>query len=574
MKTMEILRRFRVQLIIIIVALAVIALVLLGQQSPLGEGLLAPSAGGQYVEGLIGRPGRYNPLLDSYNQVDRDVNRLIFSSLFKFDTYGAPQADLVDSWGVSVTGEIVNIRLREDARWHDGAPVTARDVLFTIQLMRFPDAPIPKDVQALWAQVEVVVFDDINMQFVLPEPYAPFMDYLDFGVLPEHLLGGKDIATLVTDPYNLAPVGSGPYKFEEVIVTGDRITDIVLTANGDYYGGGPLIQQIVFRYFDSTAEALTAYKEGRISGIGQIDADTLVDVLNEPNLNVHTARLPRLSLVVFNLANENVPYFRNARVREALYMALNRPWMAAEALHGQALLADGPILPGSWAYYAELPRIDFDPDGAITILRQEGYVIPANGGAVRELDGIRMAFELAHPDTVEHAALAEMIREYWAAIGVQVTLVAVDYETLLEDYLSPRAFEAVLVDYDMTGSPDPDPYPFWHQSQIAEGQNYSGWDDRRASEYLEKARVSTFGNERLRLYRNFQVHFVRELPALPLYFPVYNYAITREIQGVTLGALYDPSDRFNQIASWFLVAGVPAEEIAPDIIGVTPEATP
>lgn len=571
---MEILRRFRVQIIIIIVALTVIALILISQQSPLGDGVLAPSAGGQYVEGLVGRPGRFNPLLDAFNPVDRDVNRLIFSSLFKFDAYGEPQPDLVEEWGSSITGETINIKLRENALWHDGAPVTARDVLFTIQLMRLPEAPLPEDVKALWGLIEVVVFDDYNMQFVLPEPYAPFMDYLDFGVLPEHLLGGKDISALVADPYNLAPVGSGPYQFEELIVTGERITDVVLGANENYYLDGPLIQQVVFRYFDSTAEALAAYKEGRISGIGQIDSATLVDVLNEPNLNVHTARLPRLTLVVFNLTDERLAYFQNPQVREALYMALNRPWMAAEALNGQAILADGPILPGSWAYYPDLPRVDFDPDAAIEMLRAEGYIIPASGGAVRELDGIRMIFELAHPDTPEHTALAEMIVEYWAAVGVQAITVAVDYETLLSEYLAPREFDAVLVDYDMTGSPDPDPYPFWHQSQIAAGQNYSGWDDRRASEYLEKARVSSFGSERVRLYRNFQVHFVRELPALPLFFPVYSYAITREVQGLTLGALYDPSDRFNQIAEWFLLAGAPVEEVVPDVTGSAPAATP
>lgn len=567
---MEIIRRFRIQLIIVILALAVIALVLLGQQNPLGGLSPAPSAGGQYVEGLVGQPSRFNPLLDSFNQVDRDVNRLIFSSLFKFDSHGSPVPDLVAQWGTSLTGEILNIRLREGALWHDGAPVTSRDVLFTIQLMRLDGAPLPEDVQALWNAVEVVLLDDYNLQLILEEPYAPFMDYLDFGVLPEHLLAGRDISAIISDPFNFAPVGSGPFQFDQLITSDGRITDVVLTANPNYYGEGPLLQQVVFRYFDSTAAALDAFRAGRIMGIGWVDAESLEAVLAEPGLSAYSGRLPRLTTVIFNLGDDRLPYFQNPQVREALTLALNRPWLLAVALNGQGVLADSPILPGSWAYFDGLPRLGYDPQQAIGILRAAGYVIPASGGNVREQDGIAMDFELVHPDTEMHRLLAEMIAEYWAAVGVRVNLTAVDYETLLADYLGPREFDAALVDFDMTGSPDPDPYPFWHQSQIVGGQNYSGWDDRRASEYLEKARVSSFSGERIRLYRNFQVHFGRELPAVPLFFPVFTYAVSNEVLGISLGALYDPSDRFNQVQRWYLFARAGSEQAEPAITVLTP----
>jgi peptide/nickel transport system substrate-binding protein len=147
-----------------------------------------------------------------------------------------------------------------------------------------------------------------------------------------------------------------------------------------------------------------------------------------------------------------------------------------------------------------------------------------------------------------------LIREYWAAIGVQVNLIGVPYEQLVSDHLETRDYEAALVDLNLSGNPDPDPYPFWHQSQAAAGQNYSQWDDRRGSEYLEKARVSSNYQTRLRLYRNFQVHFTRELPALLLYYPIYNYAVDQQVQGLTLGGVYSHSDRLNRLPTWFLVA--------------------
>jgi hypothetical protein len=119
-------------------------------------------------------------------------------------------------------------------------------------------------------------------------------------------------------------------------------------------------------------------------------------------------------------------------------------------------------------------------------------------------------------------------------------------------HLEPRAYQAALVDLNMARSPDPDPYPFWHQAQITGGQNYAQWDDRQASEYLEQARVEQDVAERKRLYDNFQVRFANELPSLPLFFPVYNYAIDDKVQGVTVGPLYDASDRLANAARWFL----------------------
>jgi len=127
-------------------------------------------------------------------------------------------------------------------------------------------------------------------------------------------------------------------------------------------------------------------------------------------------------------------------------------------------------------------------------------------------------------------------------------------------YLEPRAFQAALVDLNFSRTPDPDPYPFWHQAQITGGQNYAKWDDRQASEYLEQARIEVDIEERTRLYNNFQVRFASELPSLPLFYPIYNYAVDEQVQGVTMGPLYDPSDRLVTAPQWFLLAGrAPAE---------------
>ena len=512
-------KRLRWPLIIAGLAVVAIAVILLGRQPVLDAVLPSGVSGGVYTEGLVGDLQRLNPLLDYYNSPDRDVDSLIFSRLIRFDDSGNPVPDLAETWGVSLDGKVYNFKIWEDAVWHDGEPVTADDILFTIDLMQDVTLPVPPDVRALWEGIDVRVLDDHHIQFVLTEPYAPFIEQLSFGILPQHLLADVSPAELVNDSFNLAPIGSGAYQLEELSVEEGEIVGVVLSEFADYYGEETSLSQVVFRYFETTDDALTAYQNGEILGISQVTPDGLSDVLNETTLNIYTARMPQVTTVLLNLESESLPFFQNANIRKALLTGLNRSWMISNIMGGQAIQADGPIFPGTWAYYEEVPRIGFDPDEAIAILKQEGYVISAEQSGVRELEGVRMDFELVHPDTPEHTAIAEAVRDNWAVIGVRVQLVAVDYQVLLDNYLDPRSYDAALVDLSYSRSPDPDPYPFWHQAEATGGQNYSSWNDRRASEYLEKARVSVNPVERERLYRNFQIHFSRELPALVTFLP-------------------------------------------------------
>jgi peptide/nickel transport system substrate-binding protein len=562
-------KNLRWQILIAILALAAVVLLLLNQ-TQVGETLsqvIEPAtAGGVYVEGLVGKPIRFNPLLDDFNQVDQDVDRLVFSRMIRFDSWGNPQPELAESFGVSVIGDIFNIELRENAVWHDGEAVTTQDVLFTIELMRNGEMPVSDDVRALWNTVEVIAFDALNLQFRLAEPYAPFMDYLSFGILPRHLLEGKSPQEIINDPFNLLPIGSGPYKVVDLQSVDGQVTSVVLEAFEDYYMGAPLIEQVVFQYFDTTEDALDAYRQGEILGIGSVSPDVLDSVLAEKNLNIHSVRIPEMTMVLLNLGESGPTYFQDVAVRKALMTALNRNWMIDQVMDGQAIMAHTPIMLGSWAYFPEVEKYEYNPEDAVKLLRANGYGLASENSLVREKDGESLSFDLIYPDDERYSQLAEMIREYWSEIGVQANLLPVQPDVMVREYLVPRNYQAALVDLSLYDSPDPDPYPFWHQAMITNGQNYSQWDDRRASEYLERARVTPDHFERSRLYRNFQIHFTRELPALPLFFEVFNYPIDQQVRGVQLGSLYNPADRFDNIYLWSLETGPQIEE-APVVSG-------
>jgi peptide/nickel transport system substrate-binding protein len=564
-------KRLRWPFLIVLVALVAIALLLRNQQSPILQPAVAPAqpaSGGVYTEALVGAPGRLNPVLDYYNPADRDVDRLIYSGLIRFDDRGVPQADLAESWGVSQDGKTYNFAIRPDAKWHDGEPVTTDDVLFTVDLLRQDSSSIPDDLRQFWNDVEVTAFDEHSLQFRLPEAFAPFLDYLTFGVLPKHLLESVPAGELADAEFNLAPVGSGPYRFSRFLTEDGQIKGVVLSAFEDYYFDRPFIDEVVFRYFPDASSALAAYQSGEVTGVSVIPTEILPQALKEPDLKLYTGRQPRLTLAYMNLGDPQLPFFQDANIRRALLMGLNRQGMVDQILSGQALVADGPILPGTWAYYDGLSREEYDPEGAIRLIEEAGYNLPASGEGPREKEGVRLAFELAHPDDAQSTAIAEAMKRDWERLGVEVTLKAMPFEQLLSDALEPRSYQAALVDLNLSRFPDPDPYPFWDQAQITGGQNYAKWDDRQASEYLEQARVTVDLGERAKAYKNFQVRFAQETPALTLFYPVYSYGVDQQVQGVRMGPLFDTSDRFATLPQWYLISKRPAEATP------TPSPTP
>ena len=299
---------------------------------------------------------------------------------------------------------------------------------------------------------------------------------------------------------------------------------------------------------------MAAYRRGEVEGIGDVHDSILQDVLMEPGLSVYTAREPLLTIVYLNLDNPQVGFLQDPQFRRALMTSINRSVMIARVFQGQAIPANGPILPGTWAFYDDLEKIDFDPTQAQRLFEATGAIFDEEEERFESDSGLAIALTLIYPDTDKHRQMAEIIQSGWEALGIDVTLEAKPYDQVLQD-LESRSYETALVDINLTRSPDPDPYPFWGQAQVQSGQNYADWDNRSASEFLEQARMTVDFGERERLYRNFQVLFMRELPSLPLLYSTFTYAVSVDINGVTLGPIFEPGDRFNNVHTWFILTG-------------------
>jgi peptide/nickel transport system substrate-binding protein len=162
----------------------------------------------------------------------------------------------------------------------------------------------------------------------------------DVCVLPKHLLDQSPLHQLPNADFKINPVGTGPYEFDHLIVDNGQITGVVLTVSDTYYGTPPYLEQVVFRYYETPAAALDAYQQGDVLSVSQITSDVLNTALEEPNLSIYTSRMPQMTFVLFNLNNPEVAFLQNAKVRRALMLGINRPYIVNKLLQGPFLPMD------------------------------------------------------------------------------------------------------------------------------------------------------------------------------------------------------------------------------------------
>lgn len=506
--------------------------------------VVIPDAGGTYVEGVAGSASAINPILCQYNQVDQDLVALVFSGLTTTDPHGVIIPDLAERWEISADGLRYTFHLRQGVRWHDGAPFTSADVKFTIQAMQDPDYQGPPEMSNLWRPIAVDTPDPLTVVFTLPEPFSPFLEYTTQRLLPSHLLSTVAPKLLPASEFNARPVGTGPYRVAETTAH-----YVVLEANKSYYGPRPHITRIQFSFYPDRESLLAAHRRGEVAGLGQVLPDALAEVRRDPALNLYSAPYAGYTMVFLNLKR---PIFQDPAVRRALWQAIDRQGLIDRYLSGQGIVLDSPILPNSWAFDPNLPKVEYDPQAAAAALDAAGWR-DEKGEGVRAKDGTRLELTLLtnDDDPVRQQMIAE-IAQGWAAIGVRAQAQPIPMAELVRDHLYKRDYDAVLYGWDLPAA-DPDPYPLWHSSQAKEeGQNYVGYSDAASDALLEQARRTPDYAQRAALYRDFQRRFIEQAPALLLYQPIYNYAVDRRVKGVQIPPLLSTGDRFHSVADWYI----------------------
>jgi len=545
---------------------------------------LVPISGGEYIEGLVGSPKYLNPVYASAKDTDHDISRLVFSSLFRRDSMGALVNDLVTGYEISEDGKVYTISIREDAKWHvsenlTNQYLTSDDVIFTFNVIRDPKYNSPLRENFLGVEIEKV--NHTTFKFVLLEPYAPFLDMLTFGVLPQELWSQIPPESANLAELNLSPIGTGPYKAKTL--KKDKEGDIkkyTLLRNEEYYGAKPYIENIVFRFFPNFTEAIIALNENTINGLSYLPSGMQEEVIAQNSLHLHKLRLPQINTVFLN--SENNPSLADLKMRQALAYGINRDVIRSEVFNNEVELIDSPILPDSFAYNNEVQKYNFDIDLANSLLDELGWerreiteedmkkaeaVQNASSTTAEELTaanelilmepGLRrikkgkyLTIVLTTVETEDNLRVVEYIKNYWEQIGVRTFLNIIPVAKMQYDVIKSSNFEALF--YGQVVGSDPDSYVFWHSSQIGEGLNITNYENKTVDKLLEEARVLSDPEARRAKYFEFQKILTEEVPAIFMHSSIYTYVQSKKIKAFNVSNIMSPADRFSNITDWYI----------------------
>lgn len=504
---------------------------------------VVPDFGGTYVEAVVSHPRWINPILCQQNEIDEDISALVFSGLMRVGPTGELEPDLAERWQVADDGKTYTFTLRSNVKWHDGFPVTSDDVVFTVRSLQDPDYQGLPQYRDLWQGVEAEKVDERTVIFRLKDVYSPFLEFTTQGILPSHLLSQVSPKMLPQEEFNANPIGTGPYR-----VVKASLDQVSLEAYGDYHGRKPFVSQMEFRFYGDYDSAVTALHQDQVHALGRVPSAMIRQITESQRLSVHfAAEASKLTLLLFNVRDD---VFSETAVRQAVAYGIDVPRLIDTVLSGQGERAYGPVVPQSWAYKNDIETHDYNPVRARELLDNAGWRVP-EGGTVRQKDGQRLQFVLLTNDNPQRITAAQEIARQLEAIGFKVDVQATAWSGFVRDFLVPREFQVALAE-QWSPNADPDCYQFWHSSQIKNGLNFANWANRRADDLLERARRTNEVRERAMLYDEFQATFAEDMPAVPLYYPVYSFAFSKELKGVNLDLLLKPADRFRDVSAWYL----------------------
>lgn len=481
-----------------------------------------PSCGDAYVSAEIGGARTLIPFLAD-DTASSSICELIFNGLTKTDKNLEITGDLAERWEVSDDKKLITFYLRKNVRWHDGAPFTAEDVKFTYELILNPQVGCP--YYASYSDIEEMqISGEHKIVFKFKEPYAPALLKLGMGIVPKHLLEGKDIRTCGA---SRSPVGTGPYKFKE------WKTDeyIILEANKDYFEGRPYIDKYVVRVIPDTAvqylELLT----------GQIDSMELnpYQYKIRSNTEKFTEKMDKYKYLAhaytyigYNLKD---PLFQDKKVRQALSFAIDKNEIINGVLMGLGEPTTGPFLKGTYAYNDEVKDTEYNPEKARELLEEAGWR-DTDGDGILDKNGAPFKFKLiTNQGNKQREDAAVIIQRKWQEIGIKVEVQIIAWAAFLNEFVNKKNFQAVILGW--TIPVDPDIYNVWHSSSANEGGlNFISYKNGEVDRLIEEGRRIFDADKRAVIYKKIHSILSDEKPYTFLYCPYATPAVDKRFRGI------------------------------------------
>ncbi len=513
-----------------------------------------PMRGGVLVEGVVGTPRFVNPVL-AVTRADQDMVALVYDGLMRVDASGNLVPDIAESVTVSEDGTIYTIKLRSDVYFHNGNPLTAKDVAFTIGLIQNPELKSP--LHGNWDGVVVEEVSDTELTLTLREAYAPFIENLTVGILPRGVWDSLPIEQLPFSQYNTEPVGTGSFAISKVMRDESGLIDGYVLTAAPFSVHTPNIKEVVVHFYGDEAAVVTALKAGEIDGTPSLSPDSL-NKLDLSAYDINELVLPRVFGVYFN-QNKSTALLDPA-VREALDIMIDRDELVQKTVAGHGIPTTSPIPPtfltvqssSTVSTTSESEFVNERAQRAGAVLTAAGWKRNDAGIWEKETnDGtVSLSLTLSTSNTPLFDTMATTIAEWWKALGVDITVNQYEQTDLVQAVIRPRNYQVLLFGSDVGRSLDL--YPFWHSSQKDDpGLNITQYTNIESDRYLTTIRTTQSETERNTAIAAFTTVLAKEKPALFLFAPTFTYLLSPDVTHPDFTRLSNPSERFATIYEWY-----------------------
>jgi peptide/nickel transport system substrate-binding protein len=487
---------------------------------------------GQIVVGFSQEPTNFHPLTPSI-EVDQGVHWSLFSPLWGVDAKGnftpqlAAEVPTVANGGISADGLTWKIKLRDGVKWHDGAPFTAEDVKFTLDLINNPDFRAGRRAgHELVKDIQIVSPTEIHWR--MEKIYAPYPSIIAWTfIVPKHILGK------VSDPnstaFASAPVGTGAFKWGER-VPGDHI---LLTANEHFYGKGPYIERLVYKYIPDLTVLFTQFQTGDIDFISLqgITPDHYDEAKKLQDRKVAPVPQPFIENIAFNLGR---PQFKDRAVREALYYAMDKKSIIDTIYYGLPKPAESYLPAEASTFNPNLPKHEYNPAKAKKILDDAGWKPGTDG--IREKDGVRLEFvnsTTAGNHVREQAQ--QLLQQTWRQIGVAMKINNMPAAVMWGENWTMSKFDTAMVGIGFMIGPDSDTTDYFSSKSIpaqgGTGQNTTQYANPEVDALLAEGAGTVDLEKRTAAYIKMQTITRRDLP----YLPIFQYAMIEGTKAKLVG---------------------------------------
>lgn len=507
---------------------------------------VAQVRGGTYAEAVAGRISTLNPLYAT-TAAEVSASKLLFSSLFRYDSTGSLSGDLATGYRLDETGKIYTVTMRNTAYWHDKKPVTVDDVVFTVGLLKHPSLG---SVQAdSWKDIEVKKINDTTLQFILPAAYAPFPNALTFAVLPKHILAKTPSNMLRESVFSNTPVGSGPFSFHLMQrVKGQAHTVVHAVRHDMYHHGAPKLERFqlhAYEQIDSLAEAL---KKQAVNAASGVPAQAAAELKKDTHFTMYATPLNAGVYAIFNTAT---PQLKELQVRHALQAGTDLPGLFTKLAYKPQMMPL-PILPSQVRGLDDILPPAYDAARANALLDGAGWQRGENG--IRQKESQPLLLRVAFIKDSEYEKVANSLKQQWKRLGIDVQLRPVDTsdptQNLASTVLQPRDYDVLI--HELAIGADPDVYAYWHSSQaVARGLNLSNYTDGISDDALASGRSRAAKELRDAKYRTFVNQWLKQAPALGLYRSSSFYIVRKGANAIDANMQFvTAADRYANVQYW------------------------